>query len=535
MRSSLSPHSSHSSWKTVIVLLLLALLTGALGACAFTAGPPGVAGPQGPAGPPGPTGSQGNVGDQGPRGPQGNPGLDYTPPVYVGSETCKQCHADLYEAYATTGHASIMKQPEDGKAPSYPFSEVKNPPEGYSWDDILYVIGGYGWKARFLDKQGYLITGDENAKPQYNLENRTLRAGDEFVAYHAGEVDLPYTCGTCHTTGYVPEGNQDGLPGLVGTWAEASVGCEACHGPGGSHVNDPYRATMDISTDRNLCESCHGTGTTEPIPSANGFLPHHDASATPFTGKKSIMDCVACHNPHETTIHAEGQGVAAVCATCHFQSEEYQKISDRKHANCVDCHMPKLIESAVSDPEKYMADFRTHLVAINPQVMDQFNKQGEFDTPYLALEFSCRGCHSDAGRAPNLADDVLISVATGYHDPDQMGAANDLDAYLESSGLSLTPAISETPESESTSASEAATEAATEAETPDATAESQVSEVDSTITPDVTPVATPEVGASVTATTTATATATVTAEGTVTVTPAPTVSSEQATPVSEGD
>jgi long-chain acyl-CoA synthetase len=31
---------------------------------------------------------------------------------------------------------------------------------------------------------------------------------------------VSFTCGACHTTGYVPDGNQDGLPGLVGKWAE---------------------------------------------------------------------------------------------------------------------------------------------------------------------------------------------------------------------------------------------------------------------------------------------------------------------------
>ena len=49
--------------------------------------------------------------------------------------------------------------------------------------------------------------------------------GENWVPYHAGE-EKPYNCGTCHTTGYVPEGNQDDMPGMIGTWAEDGIGCE---------------------------------------------------------------------------------------------------------------------------------------------------------------------------------------------------------------------------------------------------------------------------------------------------------------------
>ena len=52
----------------------------------------------------------------------------------------------------------------------------------------------------------------------------------------------PYDCGACHTTGWVADtdadtdgtlaDNQDGLPGIHGTWAAPGIHCEACHGPG---------------------------------------------------------------------------------------------------------------------------------------------------------------------------------------------------------------------------------------------------------------------------------------------------------------
>jgi hypothetical protein len=132
-----------------------------------------------------------------------------------------------------------------------------------------YVVGGYGWKARFIDQEGYIITGDEDAATQYNLENKTLRMDDEWVPYYAGE-EKPYDCGGCHTTGYIPEGNHDGLPGLIGTWAEDGIGCEECHGPGSNHVNDPYQVSATIDRDSELCGQCHTRGeVTESTPAAD--------------------------------------------------------------------------------------------------------------------------------------------------------------------------------------------------------------------------------------------------------------------------
>jgi len=52
---------------------------------------------------------------------------------------------------------------------------VTTPPEGYTWDDITYVIGGYNWKARFIGTEGYIITGDEDATSQYNFVQVQLR------------------------------------------------------------------------------------------------------------------------------------------------------------------------------------------------------------------------------------------------------------------------------------------------------------------------------------------------------------------------
>ena len=407
----------------LVSIILVLLLVGAQ--CAAEPGPQGPPGPPGSPGPQGPQGQQGPPGAAGVDGRDGEDGVSYRPPIYVGSATCQICHEEIYASFRETGHPYKLNKVVDGQPPTYPFSKVSDPPEGYTWDDISYVIGGYGWKARFIDQQGYIITGaDENAKTQYNLYNEDLGLGDDWVSYHAGEKELPYDCGSCHTTGYSPEGNQDSLPGLVGTWAEDGVQCEACHGPGGNHVNDPQLVSMEVDRDAELCGKCHRRGDVTQIDAQDGFIQHHEQYEELFESKKRVMDCVDCHDPHKTTKYAEGLGIKTPCENCHFEQAEYQKIKYIRHAGgqCINCHMPRVTKSALSDLEGYTGDIRTHLMAINPRATSQFDAEGNFSQPYLSLDFACRSCHHEGGDGGFLTDEELAEAATGYHDRDLSGS-----------------------------------------------------------------------------------------------------------------
>jgi len=170
------------------LLVALALLT----SCAGPAGPQGEAGPAGPAGPEGP---QGPPGQEGPPGPAGEPAPESNGANYVGDTTCGGCHQDIYDTYMQSGHPWQLTLVEGGQPPEYPFTELTDPPQGYTWDDIQYVIGGYNWKARFIDKEGYIITDppggaeDEDYPNQYNYRNRITGFGAGWVQFHAGEED----------------------------------------------------------------------------------------------------------------------------------------------------------------------------------------------------------------------------------------------------------------------------------------------------------------------------------------------------------
>jgi hypothetical protein len=321
-----------------------------------------------------------------------------------------------------SGHPWKLNKVVDGQPPDYPFTEVLDPPEGYTWDDIAYVIGGYNWKARFIDQNGYIITGDADATTQYNFANEDVGTGTHWVAYHAGEENKPYDCGPCHTTGYSPwppDAHQDDLPGLVGTWAEPGVQCEQCHGPGSSHVANPHGVSMEVDRDSEQCGECHLRGAPEGVDASGGFIKHHEQYEELFQSKHITLDCVVCHDPHAGVVQlrqAGEQTARTQCENCHFQQEKYQ--ANEKHValevGCIDCHMPRVTKSAVGDAEKFTGDIRTHMMAIDPDQVGQFTEDGSEALSQLGLSFVCQHCHVP-GSAVELTDDELRETAFGYH------------------------------------------------------------------------------------------------------------------------
>ena len=396
------------------IVIIAALLLGAL-LVACQAQP----GPEGPPGPPGP---------QGPEGPQGPPGPPGEVPAaeYVGSETCSTCHEEIYNEFMLSGHAWKLNPVVDGQPPDYPFTEVPEPPEGYTWDDISYVIGGYNWKARFIDQDGYIITGDENAATQYNFPNPITGSEGGWVPYHAGE-EKPYNCGPCHTTGYSawpPDAHQDDRPGIVGTWAEPGIKCERCHGPGSLHAENPHGVQMKVDRDAELCGECHLRGSPEAVDASGGFIKHHEQYEELFQSKHIVLECVDCHDPHVGVVQlrqAGEQTTRTQCENCHFEEAKYQnsEVHEAVGVECIDCHMPRLVKSATGNADMFTGDIRTHMMAIDPDQVEQFIELDDgsvVSASQIGLDFACRHCHVEGGQATPKTDDELRAVATGYHE-----------------------------------------------------------------------------------------------------------------------
>ncbi len=353
--------------------------------------------------------------------------------TYIGSASCGVCHDSLYQTFRQTGHPFKLNK-VNGAAPVYPFTSLAGVEKRIfdddtaagdtmpgtdntlgtplSWDDITYVIGGFNWKARFIDANGFIVTG---SKVQYNYKT------DEMVAYHDNETDKPFNCGNCHTTGWqhfdatVNNARQDGLPGMDGTFAEQGVGCEACHGAGSEHAQTGHRQNItkfaSPRTDADYhdgtfaygtamdCGDCHtrdgerdyptfksgldnariaaGKGTLPVggrISVSKGLVKHHEQfdetlGIDPDT-LESVRNpafnavhgnCVICHDPHKAAVQRGKPGVTEVgvddtnanCLRCHESrlydpANNLRPIGSMKDLNCVDCHMPKTAKSATA-------------------------------------------------------------------------------------------------------------------------------------------------------------------------------------------
>jgi hypothetical protein len=309
-----------------------------------------------------------------------------------------------------------MTKVENGQPPAYPYTQLSNPPEGYTWENISYVIGGYKWKAIFTNPDGYIITDGQS---QYNYANSKVDAEAGWVNFHSGEENLTNNCGSCHATGYTTwaaSAKPDALPGITGTWAEAGVQCEACHGPGSLHAANPTVVHPVTDNSSALCAQCHERG-SEGLTIADGFIQHQDNYGDLFPGKHTVIECVVCHDPHtgvEQLRQDKLPTTRTTCESCHWQEAQYRK--SMKSVPCTGCHMPSLIQSAAGNADTFTGDVRTHRVAIDPAQIEQFISTDGTQTalPQIGINFACKSCHADGS---TFTDEELTAEATGFHTP----------------------------------------------------------------------------------------------------------------------
>lgn len=351
---------------------------------------------------------------------------------YVTSSVCQRCHSDKWDDLFNSGHPHKLNKVVGGVAPTYPHSQVPSPPVGKTWSDITYVIGGYGWKARFMDDKGYIMTdGVDMVSSQYNLPRGDLGAGlgAEWVPYHPNDVaPKPYTCGACHTTGWrnlSDNGgvNQDGLEGILGTWEEPGITCEACHGPGAAHVSSQSGDRITVDRTEELCGTCHFRDTNHGILASGGFIRHHEQYDELISAGHVENRCINCHDPHVGTRYgnAAAGGLIRTCESCHADKTQIDHIVP---LDCQTCHMPRATKSART-VHAFEGDVRTHIFRINSDPVGKdamfFDDEGAtFSRGFVTLDFACYGCHKDpdtgeGGEFSPRSLQSLSNVAKGIH------------------------------------------------------------------------------------------------------------------------
>jgi hypothetical protein len=319
---------------------------------------------------------------------------------YVGSEACATCHQKIYDTFRTVGHPVKLRTAAEARAAGLP------KPDYVSWDDILFVVGGFRWKARYVNNEGFFITGSPDGRivgrNQFNLETSA------WTNWNAGQK-VPYDCGECHTTGYTSVGRQLRKPGLIGSWALNGIQCEACHGRGQLHAASPAKANIRIDRSAAFCGTCHRRGTDmSVIPAAGGFIEHREQFQELLASPHRNLTCVSCHDPHR-----RAREVRATCETCHSGAAEAFRGSRHQSAalGCTSCHMPDIVRNAAVIRSRYEADAPTHLVRLNlDPAARMFTDDGRFVRDgTIALAYACLRCHADRNQA------WAAGVARGIH------------------------------------------------------------------------------------------------------------------------
>ncbi len=92
---------------------------------------------------------------------------------YVESAACDSCHRDIGALHRIHGHSQPLTAIL-GASPPFPDAGLRagvpDPPSGFAWPDVSYVLGGYTSKALFMDGGGFFVTtGATGVDTQWNL------------------------------------------------------------------------------------------------------------------------------------------------------------------------------------------------------------------------------------------------------------------------------------------------------------------------------------------------------------------------------
>lgn len=379
--------------------------------------------------------------------------------AFVGSRVCAPCHRHESDAYVGSHHGRALVSPSaelaklrfDGRR----FTPKRGGTTQFSLRDGGPVVttnlpggGRESFPIRYVSGVWPLeqyVVATERGKLQalgVGWDTRAEREGGSkwFHVYGPGGIaetdplfftspaqSWNHVCADCHST-WVERRYDVSTDSFDTRWAELSVGCEACHGPGAEHVRTaatgraaPFAVRLNSPApwlpsatgspaprpqdgiEVEVCAPCHSRRTPlkEGFVAGDAFLDsfapdlllpgrfHADgqvdgevyewASFLQSRMYRSGVTCSDCHDPHSGKPYAAGN---ALCVRCHAPSR-FDGPAHSHHAGagaprCIDCHMP---------PSTFMQidERRDHSIRI-PRP----------DTSVaLGTPNACGGCHTD--------------------------------------------------------------------------------------------------------------------------------------------
>jgi len=385
---------------------------------------------------------------------------------FVGTAVCAGCHEDATASWAGSHHDLAM-QPADATTVLGDFGDTAFDYAGvnstFTVRDDRYLVLTDSANGELVEYPIAYTFGIEPLQ-QYLIEFPDGRlqalgiAWDTRPADHGGQrwfhlypdeaVDhndelhwtrmsqnWNYMCADCHSTGY--RKNYDAASDRFdSTWTDIDVACEACHGPGSSHValaesgrlgqasglvvgfaaterhwtRSPGEPTAQLQgagsqgTQIEACGQCHARRApiraeyahgkpltdsyvpallTEPLYFPDGQIRDEVYVYGSFLQSKMHAKgvvCTDCHDPHSLELKAPGN---AMCATCHAPdvfdvASHHRHETDTDRPRCVDCHMPSRDYMVIDGRRDH--SFRVP----RPDLAEQ-----------LGVTDACAACHAD--------------------------------------------------------------------------------------------------------------------------------------------
>jgi len=372
---------------------------------------------------------------------------------FVGSAACADCHAAETTAWAGSDHAWALKTPDaasvlgdfndatitnknvtthfTSKEGKY-FVETEGADGKPTTFEVRYTVGHRPLQQYLVEtEKGRLqvldLAWDVARKKWFHLYPEQDAPPGDGLHWTGSYKNWQARCATCHQTGF-DKGFDLPTRTYKSHWAEVTVGCESCHGPGEAHNawaatktgDDPYKALPlgpgHQAQELDVCGPCHSRreAFSQLQPSAGASFDENYALAllTPdlyfpdgqqrdevfILGsfmqskmKAKGVTCSSCHEPHGGGLVAEGN---AVCTQCHspagndtfpsLRNAEFDSPEHHHHkqgsdaAECVSCHMPE----------------RSYMM-IDPRRDHFFRRPDPLQSKAAGAPDVCTGCHAD--------------------------------------------------------------------------------------------------------------------------------------------
>ena len=325
------------------------------------------------------------------------------PSSYVGSEACRQCHADRVDEFQATPHFRTSRLPESAEQGEY-FRDGNNNYQSRD-PDVRFTMT--------IDDDRLTLSSQTKKNGVSTTETRAIGmiygAGTADEVYHSWQGDKLYEmpvaylhplqmwvnspgfldgtanlnrpvvprCLECHTTYAAVR------PGSVNSYDRSSVihgvTCERCHGPGKDHVDfhqenpdateahkilNPSELSRPLQLDN--CGQCH-SNTTKRRTAPFSFRPgdkleahfrvdrnerpeyDHTANHVRYLRESKCfqlsdtLTCSTCHDPHQAGSQNNSESIQRSCLSCHTETDCSDRLNlpEPVRDQCLNCHMPK--------------------------------------------------------------------------------------------------------------------------------------------------------------------------------------------------